>query len=73
MPLNPDVIVEFAIGPTCPPSSSLASLSSQLGDRFLPSLGSNRRTLAVCGPPRSVWIQCRKRGYLGRCHGFLGR
>lgn len=54
MPLNPDVVAAFVVGPTCPPADVLDRLSRQLADAALPSAGRRRRSLGVCGSQAGI-------------------
>jgi hypothetical protein len=47
MPLNPDVVAAFVVGPVCPPADVLDRLSRELADSVLPST-SRRRAFGVC-------------------------
>lgn len=70
MPLVPDVVAEFAVGPVCPPPDALTRLSDQLADAFLPSLGGSRKAFAVCARRSALGTNVVSMGIWGDASGF---
>jgi hypothetical protein len=67
--MNPDVVVELAVGPICPPQSVLDELAEELSDNFLPTLGRNRRALAVCASREALGTNVVSMGIWGEPNG----
>jgi hypothetical protein len=72
MPLEPDVVTEFAVGPACPPAALLDRLSEQLADLFMPSLETapQPRSMAVCQPRTTPGTNVASLGLWTDTNGF---
>jgi hypothetical protein len=50
MPLSPDLVAEFVVGPTCPPGDVLNQLAEALAAGVPLAGPGSRKSLALCGP-----------------------